>query len=162
MKKIVCLLLLICLMLPAVASAEEHEYIGRMMVVNCKREVSMRAEPTQNSERLMWVSYHTVLENCWSGYGDYYYVELDGISGYIHEDYLEVYDGPEEIYGGEFYEEMQIVGCPGWTPLREMADVNAKELAKIPNGAVVTHCVYYADDFTYVEYNGLEGYVLTE
>jgi len=61
MKKMVCLLLLICLMLPAVASAEEHEYIGRMMVVNCKREVSMRAEPTQNSERLMWVSYHTVL-----------------------------------------------------------------------------------------------------
>ena len=70
MKRIICLLLLICLALPAAAVAEQHEYIGRMMVVNCKREVSLRAEPTQNSQRLMWVSYHTVLENCRSGYGD--------------------------------------------------------------------------------------------
>lgn len=162
MKRIICLLLLICLVLPTTAFAEQHEYIGRMMVVNCKREVSLRAEPTQNSQRLMWVSYHTVLENCRSGYGDYYYVELYDISGYIHGDYLEVYDGPEEIYGGEFYEVMQIVGCPGWTPLREMANVNAKQIAKVPLGAVVYDCEYYADDFTYVNYNGMAGYVLTE
>lgn len=162
MKRIICLLLLICLALPAAAVAEQHEYIGRVMVVNCKREVSLRAEPTQNSQRLMWVSYHTVLENCRSGYGDYYYVELYDISGYIHKDYLEVYDGPEEIYGGEFYEVMQIVGCPEWTPLREMADVNSNKIAKVPLGAVVYDCEYYADDFTYVNYNGMAGYVLTE
>jgi len=122
----------------------------------------MRSEPTQSSERLMWVSYHTVLENCWSGYGDYYYVELYGEPGYIHKDYLEVYDGPDEIYGSEFYEVMQIVGCPGWTPLREMADVNSKQIAKVPLGAVVYDCEYYADDYTYVNYNGVGGYVLTE
>lgn len=162
MKRIICLLLLICLVIPTSAFAEQHEYIGRMMVVNCKREVSLRAEPTQDSERLMWVSYHTVLENCRSGYGDYYYVELYDMSGYIHKDYLEVYDGPEEIYGGEFYEVMQVVGCPGWTPLREMADVNSKQIAKVPLGAVVYDCEYYADDFTYVNYNGMAGYVLTE
>ena len=162
MKRIICLLLLICLMVPAAAFAEEHEYIGRMMVVNCKREVSLRAEPTQNSERLDWVSYHTVLENCWSGYGDYCYVEYYGTAGYIHNDYLEVYDGPDAIYWGEYYEEMQIVGAPEWTPLREMASPNAKQLAEVPLGAVVTNCEYYADDYTYVNYNGTAGYVLTE
>lgn len=162
MKRMISLLLLICLMIPAAAFAEEHEYIGRMMVVNCKKEVSLRAEPTQNSERLTWVAYHTVLENCWSGYGDYYYVEYDGMPGYIHSDYLEVYDGPDELYYSEYYEVMQVVGAPDWTPLREMADVNSKELAKLPNGAILTSCIYYADDYTYVEYNGLEGYVLTE
>ncbi len=162
MKRIISLLLLICLALTTAGFAEPHEYIGRMMVVNCKREVSMRAEPTQDSERLMWVPYHTVLENCRSGYGDFYYVELYGEPGYIHKDYLEVYDGPEEIYGGEYYEEMQIVGCPEWTPLREKADVNSGQLAKVPLGAVVYDCEYYGDEYTWVNYNGIGGYVLTE
>ena len=39
MKRIICLILLIFLVLPTAAFAEQHEYIGRMMVVNCKREV---------------------------------------------------------------------------------------------------------------------------
>ncbi|MBQ2956332.1 MAG: SH3 domain-containing protein [Clostridia bacterium] len=162
MKRIVCFLLMICLLIPAAAFAEEHEYVGRMMVVNCKKNVSFRAGPGTGYERIDTIDYHTILENCWSGYGDYYYVEYYGTPGYVHKDYLEVYDGPYDYYYGEYYEVMQIVGAPEWTPLREMADVNAKQLAKLPNGAVVYNCTYYADDFTYVEYNGMEGYVLTE
>ena len=140
MKRIICLLLLICLMVPAAAFAEEHEYIGRMMVVNCKKEVSLRAEPTKISVRLDWVPYHAVLENCRSGYGEYYYVEYYGTPGYIYGDYVKVYEGdPDAAYAyPEYYEVMQIVGCPEWTPLREMADVNAKQIAEVPLGAVVS------------------------
>ena len=164
MKRIICLLLLVCLMLPAAALAQKREYVGRMMVVNCKKEVSLRAEPSTNSKRLDWVPYHSVLEECYSGYGDFYYVEYYGTPGYIHRDYLEVYEGDPEIAYAypEYYEVMQVVGCPEWTPLREKADVNAKQLAKLPFGTVVYNCLYYADDFTYVEYNGMGGYVLSE
>ncbi len=164
MKRIICLLVVLCLVLPATAAAEQHEYVGMMMVVNCKKEVSLREKPTANSQRLDWIPYHAVLENCSSGYGDYYYVEYYGTPGYIHGDYLAVYEGdPEMAYAyPEYYEVMQIVGCPEWTPLREMADVNARQIARVPLGAVVTNCLYYADDFTYVKYKGMEGYVLTE
>ena len=63
MKRIICLLLLICLMVPAAAFAEEPEYVGRMMVVNCKRDVSLRAGPSRNAALLGLATYHTVLEN---------------------------------------------------------------------------------------------------
>ena len=164
MKRIICLLLLICLALPAAVLAEDYEYIGNMMVVNCKENVSLRAEPSKDSERLDLVPYHAILENCYSGYGGFYYVEYFGTSGYIHSDYLEVYNGDlADAYAyPEFYEVMQIVGCPEWTPLREIADVNARQIAEVPLGAVMYDCLFYGDDFTYVNYNGMGGYVLTE
>ena len=159
MKRIISLTIMLCLMLSAsiTARAEEISYIGDMMVTNCKKCVSLRAEPTTESERLAWIDYHTIVENCYSGYGEYCYVEWDGVSGYIHSQYLEVFEGDKEFYYAypEYYEVMQIVDCPDWTPLREMADVNADILAEIPIGAVVYNCLYYADDYTYVEYNGV-------
>ena len=56
---------------------------------------------------------------------------------------------------------MEVVNCQSWTSLRAYPDSYSTRLLKVPLGAVVTNCYYQDDKFTYCEYNGVGGYILT-
>ena len=56
---------------------------------------------------------------------------------------------------------MEVCNCASWTSLRAYPDSNAVRLTKVPLGAVVTNCYYQDDKWTYCEYGGMAGYVLT-
>ena len=56
---------------------------------------------------------------------------------------------------------MEVVNCQSWTSLRASPDSFASRLAKVPLGAVVINCYYVDDKYTYCEYNGIGGYILS-
>lgn len=56
---------------------------------------------------------------------------------------------------------MEVVNCQSWTSLRMYPDSYSTRLMKVPLGAVVTNCYYQDDKYTYCEYNGVGGYILT-
>ena len=56
---------------------------------------------------------------------------------------------------------MEVVNCQSWTSLRSYPDTDAPRLARVPLGAVVTNCYYQDEKYTYCEYNGVGGYILS-
>ena len=56
---------------------------------------------------------------------------------------------------------MEVVNCQSWTSLRMYPDSYSTRLMKVPLGAVVTNCYYQDEKYTYCEYNGVGGYILT-
>ena len=62
--------------------------LSTMQVVNCQEWVSLREDPDVNSARLDIVPLGTVLQNCWKVSEDFYYVEFNGLGGYVLGDYL--------------------------------------------------------------------------
>jgi len=56
---------------------------------------------------------------------------------------------------------MEVVNCQSWTSLRMYPDSHSTRLMKVPVGAVVTNCYYQDDKYTYCEYNGVGGYILS-
>ena len=56
---------------------------------------------------------------------------------------------------------MRVVNCEEWVSLRSQPSRSAERIAQIPLGETVTGCVPRDDEFTYCEYKGLSGYVLS-
>ena len=56
---------------------------------------------------------------------------------------------------------MKVVNCQSWTSLRMYPDSGSTRLLKVPVGAVVTNCYYQDDRYTYCEYQGVGGYILS-
>lgn len=59
-------------------------------------------------------------------------------------------------------EDRVVVNCEEWVSLRAEPSTSAKRLAKVPLDSVVTDCVPGSNGFTYCEYLGQAGYILTE
>jgi len=57
---------------------------------------------------------------------------------------------------------MYVVNCNEWVSLREEPSTSAARVAAVPLGAAVTNCQSVSTTFTYCQYNGAWGYVLTE
>lgn len=68
------------------------------------------------------------------------------------EDYFEPNSGPTN-------RKMQVVNCQEWVSLREFAYVESERIDTVPRGTIVDNCYYAGNDFYYVEYNGLGGFV---
>jgi len=62
----------------------------------------------------------------------------------------------------EYIGRMKVVNCEEWVSFRAKPDGKAKRLAKIPLGATVENCARENEKFTYVEYDGRSGFVLSE
>ena len=56
---------------------------------------------------------------------------------------------------------MEVVNCQSWTSLRMYPDSVSTRLLKVPVGAVVCNCYYQDDRYTYCEYQGVGGYILS-
>ena len=57
---------------------------------------------------------------------------------------------------------MQVVNCKSWTSLRKKPETGSERLARVPLNAVVTNCWYESDKYTYCEYEGVGGYILSK
>ena len=64
----------------------------------------------------------------------------------------------EEDYIGA----MKVVDCQEWVSLREAPDAASECLVEVPLGAVVENCKAETKAFTYAEYGGLSGYIMTQ
>ena len=58
-------------------------------------------------------------------------------------------------------ETMQVVNCQEWVSLRAQPSKDSNRVAKVPLGAQVTNCIKYNSEFTYCEYEGKCGYILS-
>ena len=54
---------------------------------------------------------------------------------------------------------MYIVNCNEWVSLRAYMSTSAERLAKVPLGATVTNVQKASEGFSYVTYNGMQGYI---
>ncbi|MDO4483650.1 MAG: SH3 domain-containing protein [Clostridia bacterium] len=58
-------------------------------------------------------------------------------------------------------EDMRVTNCSEWVSLRARPSSSGKVLVKVPLDEVVTGCAPYDADYTYAEYNGKKGYILS-
>ncbi|MDD5804146.1 MAG: SH3 domain-containing protein [Clostridia bacterium] len=73
-----------------------------MQVVNCQEWVSLRQEPDVNSTCVDRVPLGTILRNCFRASEKFYYVEYNGLSGYVHGDYLKELPSLQGKTGSEY------------------------------------------------------------
>ena len=103
MKKIISILLLACLLLPAAALAEYQ--IGNVMrVANCNEYITLRAEPSTKAEALDRIPLNAELT--WIGHADndFAKVSYGGRVGYALRKYLDLerdFSGPSELLDRE-------------------------------------------------------------
>jgi len=57
---------------------------------------------------------------------------------------------------------MQVVNCVEWVSLREKPDAASECLVEVPLGALVENCSTKTKTFTYAEYNGQSGYIMSQ
>jgi len=57
---------------------------------------------------------------------------------------------------------MKVVNCEEWVSLREKPDASSECLVEVPLGALVENCAPKTKTFSYAEYQGLSGYILTQ
>lgn len=57
---------------------------------------------------------------------------------------------------------MRVCNCNEWVSLRAEPDTKSERLLKVPLGNIVDNCAPAGDRFTYCEYDGQTGYILTE
>ena len=63
---------------------------------------------------------------------------------------------------GEYIGRMKVVNCEEWVSFRVKPDAGAKRLEKIPLGATVENCSKENEKYTYAEYEGRCGFILSE
>lgn len=57
---------------------------------------------------------------------------------------------------------MRVVNCEEWVSLREKPDAASECLAEVPLGAIVENCSTKNKAFTYAEYSGMSGYIMSQ
>lgn len=57
---------------------------------------------------------------------------------------------------------MKVVNCEEWVSLREKPDAASECLVEVPLGAVVENCSAKTKAFTYAEYQGVSGYIMSQ
>ena len=86
MKRIMALALMALLL--CAAALAESTLIGDMVVVNCQEWVSLRAEPSTESDRLAKVPLGAVVTACREAENGFIRCDYDGLRGYIRADLL--------------------------------------------------------------------------
>ncbi|MCQ2437426.1 MAG: SH3 domain-containing protein [Clostridia bacterium] len=145
------------------SSVSTTEYTA-MRVYNCNEYVSLRKSPSTSANRLQKVYYGqfvTVLNrNVGNGF---YYCDFNGTKGYILAQYLT--PDISKLYNGADMHNynMRVAYCQSYITLRTAPITSAPEITKVPLNSIV-RVVYdnTGDEFYYVYYNGMYGYVLSK
>lgn len=152
MKRFVALLLLLCMVLTAIPSLADSEYVGNMEVVNCNEWVSLRETPSTSAQRLVKVSLGAIVSSCYQVNDDWIYAEYDGYAGYILARYLEPSDGRIT------FNAMLITIGPEGAPF--YATLDAQEpIDIIPADTIVRNCHIMDNDRIYVEWGERCGFI---
>ncbi len=158
MKRILCALACLALLMGLVPPARAAGVSDVMQVYNCQEWVSLREAPDTNSKRLEKVYLGELVTDCKAAANDFIQCEFKGKTGYILYQYLKM---TNFSLGESFPGNQMVVNCTEWVSLREAPDTSSKQLAKVPLGAIVTACVAYYDSFISCEYKGQRGYIPT-
>jgi len=157
MKRILTMLLMLMVLIPAGFACEENEggntwETGDMLVVTgCKEWVSLRKTASTKAQRLTKVPLGRSVYYLSDAENGFCHVAYDGKYGYVLEKYL-TYDGVSVRY---------VTGCEEWISLRESASTKADRLAKIPLGAKLAYtCMGRGAEFAWVNYGNRGGYAL--
>ena len=157
MKKLLSVLLSLCLAVALfggcmTSCAEEEEYVGNMVVVNCNEWVSMRKLPSASSSRLVKVSLGSVVSNCRYDSDNWVYCEFDGYAGYIMAQYLEPSDGSLT------FSAMMITRSPEGAPIYATIDSDEAYETILPD-TVVRRCRMMDNGRVYVEWGDRCGFI---
>ena len=159
MKRILCALLCVLLAVSALPVFAGTQVTEVMAVANCKEYVSLREKPDKSSTRLKKVYLGELVADCSKAENGFIYCEFEGKYGYILEEYLEptAFTMSDGILGNQ-----QVVKCNEYVSLRKEPNSSSERLAKVPLGAIVTHCVSYYGTFVYCQYKGKTGFIKSE
>lgn len=123
-------------------------------VVNVKTSVNLREGPSTSSAILTSVPKDTAVQATGEVTDNFMRVEYNGVTGYIHSDYLTKAE-PAEIW-------LTVVNCNTSVSLRETASKKAEKLADVALGEKVRSLDHEENGFLEVEYGELRGFVLKE
>lgn len=157
MKKVLCIIICLSLMLvimPAFAAGVSPV----MQVTKCNSYVSLRANNSTSSPRLVKVHLGELVSNCESASNGFVKCTFDGQTGYILEKYLKTTSEPAYAH---VLPNQQVTKCSYWVSLRKYPDTSAVRLEKVPLGATVVGCVLEGS-FIKCTYNGKTGYILAQ
>lgn len=134
MKRLVCLLLVLLLVLasvPAFASVPDTMY-----VVKCEDYVSLREKPDTGSKRLAKVSFGEAVYNCTESGSKWVYCNYGGAFGYILKSYLAA--SPETSVS---LPDQEVYNCKTSVSLRQDPSPSSTCIMQVPKGRKVTNCV---------------------
>ena len=134
----------------APAPASDNTYY----VVNVKTSVNLREGPSTSSTILTSVPKDTAVQATGEVTDNFMRVEYNGMTGYIHSDYLAKAE-PAEIW-------LTVVNCNTSVSLRETASKKAEKLADVALGEKVRSLDHEENGFLEVEYGELRGFILKE
>ena len=134
----------------APAPASDNTYY----VVNVKTSVNLREGPSTSSTILTSVPKDTAVQATGEVTDNFMRVEYNGVTGYIHSDYLAKAE-LAEIW-------LTVVNCNTSVSLRETASKKAEKLADVALGEKVRGLDHEENGFLEVEYGELRGFVLKE
>ena len=135
---------------PAPAPASDNTYY----VVNVKSSVNLREGPSTSSAILTSVPKDMAVQATGEVTDNFMRVEYNGMTGYIHSDYLAKAE-PAEIW-------LTVVNCNTSVSLRETASKKAEKLADVALGEKVRSLDHEENGFLEVEYGELRGFILKE
>lgn len=135
---------------PIPAPAPDNTY----NVVNVKTSVNLREGPSTSSAILTSVPKDTAVQATGEVTDNFMRVEYNGMTGYIHSDYLAKAE-PAEIW-------LTVVNCNTSVSLRETASKKAEKLADVALGEKVRSLDHEENGFLEVEYGELRGFILKE
>ena len=151
MKRLVALLLLLCIAFTTTPALADTEYIGNMEVVNCNEWVSLREKPSTSARRLVKVSLGAIVSHCQQFTDDWIYAEYDGYGGYILAEYLKPSDGRIT------FNTMMVTitdGAPFYATLDAQEPIDS-----IPADTIVRNCCIMDSNRIYVEWGGRCGFI---
>ena len=135
---------------PAPAPISDNTYY----VVNVKTSVNLREGPSTSSTILTSVPKDTAVQATGEVTDNFMRVEYNGMTGYIHSDYLAKTE-VAEIW-------LTVVNCNTSVSLRETATKKAEKLADVALGEKVRSLDHEENGFLEVEYGELRGFILKE
>lgn len=135
---------------PAPAPISDNTYY----VVNVKTSVNLREGPSTSSMILTSVPKDTAVQATGEVTDNFMRVEYNGMTGYIHSDYLAKTEATE-IW-------LTVVNCNTSVSLRETASKKAEKLADVALGEKVRSLDHEENGFLEVEYGELRGFILKE
>lgn len=135
---------------PAPAPASDNTY----NVVNVKTSVNLREGPSTSSAVLTSVPKDMAVQATGEVTDNFMRVEYNGMTGYIHSDYLAKAEAAE-IW-------LTVVNCNTSVSLRETASKKAEKLADVALGEKVRSLDHEENGFLEVEYGELRGFILKE
>ena len=166
MKKTLALLLALCALLSCASAVayQNGESIGDMTVVNCEEWVTLRAWASTKADSVLRVPLGETVHGCTQYDSRFTFCEYEGKYGYILSKYLQANDTPEPQGGlqTQRVNPMRVVNCDVSVTLRAMPDTSANAVMQVPLGAIVNNCIQQDEDFTYCEYDGRCGFILTQ